>query len=85
MTQQRFDLERTLYYQEFLRELLKAKYEDSVNVIGTLAWSFVDNCGKWYHLLLPAGLLTDYRIWQLRQYVWLARLVALMFSPHKQS
>ena len=31
LTQQRFDLERTLYYQEFLRELLKAKYEDHVN------------------------------------------------------
>jgi len=46
LTQQRFDLERTLYYQGFLRELLKAKYEDSINVIGTLAWSFVDNCGK---------------------------------------
>lgn len=36
--QQRYDLERTLYYQGFLRELLKAKYLDNVNIIGTLAW-----------------------------------------------
>ncbi|KAK5699768.1 hypothetical protein LTR97_005899 [Elasticomyces elasticus] len=40
---QLYDLERTLYYQEFLRETLKAIYEDGVNVIGALAWSFVDN------------------------------------------
>lgn len=41
--EQRYDLERTLYYQEFLRETLKAMHEDGVNVIGALAWSFVDN------------------------------------------
>nr|POF02594.1 beta-glucosidase 34 [Quercus suber] len=40
---QQYDLERTLYYQEFLRETLKAMYEDGVNVIGALAWSFLDN------------------------------------------
>ncbi|WPG97496.1 glycoside hydrolase family 1 protein [Acrodontium crateriforme] len=40
---QRYDLERTLYYQWFLRETLKSIYEDGVNVIGTLAWSFLDN------------------------------------------
>lgn len=43
LDEQRYDLERTLYYQEFLRETLKAMYEDGVNVIGALAWSFVDN------------------------------------------
>ena len=36
---QLYDLERTLYYQEFLRETLKAIYEDGVNVIGALGWS----------------------------------------------
>ena len=43
LDQQRYDLERTLYFQEFLRETLKAMFEDGVNVIGALAWSFVDN------------------------------------------
>lgn len=40
---QQYDLERTLYYQWFLRDMLKSMYEDGVNVIGALAWSFVDN------------------------------------------
>ncbi|KAK5111670.1 hypothetical protein LTR62_004775 [Meristemomyces frigidus] len=40
---QLYDLERTLYYQGFLRETLKAMYEDGVNVLGTLAWSVLDN------------------------------------------
>lgn len=40
---QRYDLERTLYYQDFLYETLKAIHEDGVKVIGALAWSFVDN------------------------------------------
>jgi beta-glucosidase/6-phospho-beta-glucosidase/beta-galactosidase len=40
---QRYDLVRTLYYQDFLAETLKAVYEDGVNVIGALAWSFADN------------------------------------------
>lgn len=40
---QRYDLERTLYYYDFLREMLKSIYEDGVNVIGALAWSFLDN------------------------------------------
>lgn len=38
---QLYDLERTLYYQWFLRETLKSIYEDGVNVIGALGWSFV--------------------------------------------
>jgi beta-glucosidase/6-phospho-beta-glucosidase/beta-galactosidase len=36
---QQYDLERTLYYQSFLREMLKSMYEDGVNVVGALAWS----------------------------------------------
>ncbi|KAJ0120215.1 beta-glucosidase [Diaporthe amygdali] len=40
---QRHDLERSLYYQDFLAEVLKSIYEDGVNVIGSLAWSFADN------------------------------------------
>lgn len=40
---QRQDLERSLYYLDFLAEALKSVHEDGVNVIGALAWSFVDN------------------------------------------
>jgi beta-glucosidase/6-phospho-beta-glucosidase/beta-galactosidase len=39
---QRYDLERSLYYQLFLTEVLRAVNEDGVNVIGTLAWSFIE-------------------------------------------
>ncbi|KAK3935345.1 beta-glucosidase [Diplogelasinospora grovesii] len=39
---QRYDLERTCYYQAFLNEVLKAVHEDGVRVVGTLAWSFID-------------------------------------------
>ncbi|PYI14686.1 beta-glucosidase [Aspergillus violaceofuscus CBS 115571] len=40
---QRYDLERTLYYHFFLREVLTAIHEDGINVIGALAWSVLDN------------------------------------------
>lgn len=40
---QRQDLERSLYYQDFLAEALRAVHEDGVNFIGALAWSFADN------------------------------------------
>lgn len=40
---QRQDLERSLYYLDFLAEALKSVHEDGVNFIGALAWSFVDN------------------------------------------
>ncbi|TIA80898.1 beta-glucosidase [Aureobasidium pullulans] len=43
LPEQRYDLERTLYFQAFLTETLKAMYLDGVKVIGALAWSFVDN------------------------------------------
>ncbi|KAJ5819203.1 beta-glucosidase [Penicillium riverlandense] len=39
---QRYDLERTIYYQAFLTEVLRAVHEDGVNVIGALAWSFIE-------------------------------------------
>ncbi|KAH9903624.1 beta-glucosidase [Xylariomycetidae sp. FL2044] len=40
---QAYDLERSLYYANFLTEMLHAMYDDGVRVIGALAWSFVDN------------------------------------------
>lgn len=39
---QRYDLERSVYYQAFLTEVLRAVHEDGVNIIGTLAWSFIE-------------------------------------------
>jgi beta-glucosidase/6-phospho-beta-glucosidase/beta-galactosidase len=39
----RQDLGRTLYYQGFRAEMLRAVWEDGVNVVGALAWSVVDN------------------------------------------
>jgi hypothetical protein len=42
LPQQRYDLERSIYYQAFLTEVLKAVNVDKVHVLGTLAWSFVD-------------------------------------------
>ncbi|KAH8801374.1 beta-glucosidase [Xylogone sp. PMI_703] len=40
---QRYDYERSEYFDGFLREMLKAKYEDGINIIGAIAWSILDN------------------------------------------
>lgn len=40
---QRMDVERSLYYLDFLAEMVKAISEDGVNVIGALGWSVLDN------------------------------------------
>ncbi|KAI3395374.1 hypothetical protein diail_1365 [Diaporthe ilicicola] len=40
---QRQDLERSLYYQDYLAEAMKSIHEDGVSLIGALAWSFADN------------------------------------------
>jgi len=40
---QRYDFERTMYYQNFLTEMLRSIHLDGVNVIGALAWSWIDN------------------------------------------
>lgn len=39
----RFDTLRTDYYLSYLSEMLKAMYEDGVQVIGTIAWSAFDS------------------------------------------
>lgn len=43
LDEQRYDLDRSLYYQDFLREVLKSIWLDNVNVIGALAWTAVDD------------------------------------------
>lgn len=40
---QLFDSPRSQYYLSFMSEVLKSIYEDGVEVIGALAWSFADN------------------------------------------
>jgi beta-glucosidase/6-phospho-beta-glucosidase/beta-galactosidase len=40
---QLFDSPRSWYYQSFMSEVLKAIWEDGVNVMGAFAWSFADN------------------------------------------
>ncbi|KAI1337462.1 beta-glucosidase [Xylariaceae sp. FL0016] len=41
--QQRYDFDRSIYYANFLTESLHAIHSDGVNIIGALAWSWVDN------------------------------------------
>ncbi|KAJ5550298.1 CAZyme family GH1 [Penicillium sp. DV-2018c] len=43
LSDQLFDSPRSVYYLSFMSEILKSIYEDGVNVMGALAWSFVDN------------------------------------------
>lgn len=38
-----FDTPRSIYYLSFMSEVLKAIWEDGVEVIGAYAWSFLDN------------------------------------------
>lgn len=40
---QRLDLDRTLYLQEYLAEMMKIIYEDGVRVMGALAWTLADD------------------------------------------
>ncbi|KAJ5548270.1 CAZyme family GH1 [Penicillium frequentans] len=40
---QLYDSPRSQYYLSFMSEVLKSIYEDGVEVIGALAWSFADN------------------------------------------
>ncbi|EPS42178.1 hypothetical protein H072_3941 [Dactylellina haptotyla CBS 200.50] len=40
---QLFDSPRSQYYLSFMTEILKSIWEDGVNVMGALAWSFADN------------------------------------------
>lgn len=42
ISEQRSDLLRTVYYQTYLTEVLRAINEDGVNVIGALAWCFIE-------------------------------------------
>lgn len=39
---QRYSLDKTIYYNAFMTEVLRAVNEDNVNVIGALAWSFLE-------------------------------------------
>lgn len=43
ITDQLYDLPRSLYYLSFMSEVLKAVWEDGVKVVGAYAWSYTDN------------------------------------------
>lgn len=43
LTDQLFDTPRSIYYLSYMSEILKAIWEDGVNVLGALAWSYADN------------------------------------------
>ena len=43
LTDQLFDTPRSIYYLSYMSEILKAIWEDSVDVRGAFAWSFADN------------------------------------------
>lgn len=40
---QLFDTPRSMYYLSYMSEILKSIYEDGVECIGALAWSYADN------------------------------------------
>ena len=40
---QRYDFERTTYYQQFLSEMLKCIYVDGINIVAAFGWSIMDN------------------------------------------
>lgn len=43
LAQQLFDSPRSQYYLSFMSEILNSIWEDGVQVLGVIAWSFVDN------------------------------------------
>ena len=43
LSDQLFDSPRSVYYLSFMSEVLKAIWEDGVQVLGAFAWSFADN------------------------------------------
>ncbi|KAH8892504.1 beta-glucosidase [Thozetella sp. PMI_491] len=55
LDQQRFDLERSIYYEAFLQEVLAAIHEDGVKVMGAIAWAATDN-NEWGSFVDQFGL-----------------------------
>lgn len=57
LSDQLFDTPRSIYYLSYMSEVLKAIWEDGVDVRGAFAWSFADN---WSVLRLPvqSGLVS---------------------------
>jgi len=64
---QLFDTPRSIYYLSFLSEILKAIWDDGVNVQGVYAWSFVDNW-EWGSYTPHFGIQTLNRTTQERRY-----------------
>lgn len=64
---QRYDLLKTSYYLVYLTELLKVIHRDHVNIIGALAWSFIES-NEFGSLVPHHGLLTLNHTTQERTY-----------------
>ena len=64
---QLFDTPRSTYYLSFMSEILKSIWEDNVNVLGALAWSFADNW-EFGDYNAHFGLQTVNRTTQVRNY-----------------
>ncbi|KFY45860.1 hypothetical protein V494_00726 [Pseudogymnoascus sp. VKM F-4513 (FW-928)] len=86
LEEQRYDLEKTIYYQAFLTEMLKAIHEDGVNVIGALAWAYletneVDNPCT-YKLLRDRRTNLDFKVWDLYPTLWAANVEPYKLGAH---
>lgn len=64
---QEFDSPRSLYYQSYLNEGLKAIWEDGVQFIGAFAWSWADNW-EFGDYKQQFGIQTVNRTTQVRRY-----------------
>lgn len=64
---QLFDTPRSLYYLSFMSEILKSIWEDHVNVMGALAWSFAD-IWEFGDYAQHFGIQTVNRTTQVRRY-----------------
>lgn len=64
---QEFDSPRSVYYQSYLSEGLKAMWEDGVEWIGAFAWSWADNW-EFGDYAQHFGLQTVNRTTQVRRY-----------------
>ena len=64
---QLFDTPRSIYYLSYMSEVLKAIWEDGVDVMGALAWSFADNW-EFGDYNAHFGLQTVNRTTQQRRY-----------------
>lgn len=67
LSDQLYDSPRSVYYLSSMTEILKAIWEDGVDVVGAIAWSFADNW-EWGDFKQQFGMQTVNRTSQERHY-----------------